>query len=89
MDLLSKRYASPFLMLDDMIRLEMLHDFVIEVINAIHTERDAEDKWQYYLHKVHDKSYQEFLEELSVEETEDFNVVDVVNETKSMIDLYF
>ena len=42
MDLLSQRYASPFLVLDDFIRLHQLHDFVVEIFNKISKEKIEE-----------------------------------------------
>lgn len=53
MDLLSQRYASPFLILDDFIRLNQLHDFVVEISNKISKEKIEEQRWEFYLHKVY------------------------------------
>lgn len=53
MDLLSQRYASPFLVLDDFIRLHQLHDFVVEIFNKISKEKIEGNRWEFYLHKVY------------------------------------
>lgn len=53
MDLLSQRYASPFLVLDDFIRLHQLHDFVVEIFNKISKEKIEEKRWEFYIHKVY------------------------------------
>lgn len=60
MDLLFKRYANPYLMLDEIILSNRLHDFVNEIVMITQEEKI----WQFYLHKVTDKSYQDFREDL-------------------------
>lgn len=52
MDLLSQRYASPFLIMDEFIRLHQFHEFVYEILKTIAEEKVHEARWQYYLHKV-------------------------------------
>lgn len=61
MDLLSQRYASPYLIMDDFIRLHQFHDFVVEVLTSIADEKLHETRWQYYLHRVWNMSYEEFV----------------------------
>ena len=53
MDLLFRRYASPFLLLDEVIKNNRLSEFVAEVMKS-ENERQT---WEFYLHKVFDKSY--------------------------------
>lgn len=54
MDLLSQRFADPFFVLNDFIRLQQLHDFSIEIIETIQKEKIHKARWEYYLHKVWD-----------------------------------
>lgn len=61
MDLLSKRYASPFLIMDDFIRLQQFHEFVVEILNAIAEEKVHNARWEYYLHRVWDMSFEEYV----------------------------
>lgn len=61
MDLLAQRYASPFLILDEFVRLHQLHEFTIEIIKTIADEKVQEVRWQFFLHKVYDKSWEDFL----------------------------
>lgn len=61
MDLLAQRYASPFLILDEFIRIHQLHDFVTETLNMIADERIHDARWQYYLHKVFDMSFEDYV----------------------------
>lgn len=56
MDLLFKRYASPFLLLDNYIRTQRFFEFVENFIDL----QNEDDLWNYYLHKPIDKSYDEF-----------------------------
>lgn len=62
MDLLFKKYASPFLLLDGMITTGRFSEFVDRFIE-IHNE---DTTWEFYLHKVQDKSYAEFKDEISI-----------------------
>lgn len=66
MDLLFRRYASPFALLDQMIRVGALGEFV-----ELHNEEAREKAtWEFFLHKVFDKSYQEFMDGLKAQETD-------------------
>lgn len=64
MDLLFRRYASPFLLLDEVIRNKRLSEFVTEVMKS-ENERQT---WEFYLHKVFDKSYLDFKDSLGTVE---------------------
>lgn len=61
MDLLAKRYASPFLILDDFIRLQQVCEFVVETLTMIAEERIRDQRWEYWLHRVFDMSFEEYL----------------------------
>lgn len=63
MDLLFSRYASPFLLLDNMIMTGRLSEFVSEIMQIRNAEKDDQTLWEYFLHKVFDKSYADFLRE--------------------------
>ena len=60
MDLLGKRYADPSFLLDGYIRTGRLCDFVPSVIKA----KNEDEQWQFYLHKVFDKTYSDFKQEI-------------------------
>lgn len=61
MDLLFKRYASPFPLLDHMIDCGALSDF----IEYAWKEKQEEAEWDFYLHKHYsDQSFDEFKEGL-------------------------
>lgn len=56
MDALFSKYARPFDLLDGMIITGRLADFINEFWN-LENDRKA---WEFYLHKVYDKSYEDF-----------------------------
>ena len=61
MDLLAQRYASPLLILDEFIRIHQLYDFVTETLKTIADEKIHDIRWQFYLHKVFDMTFEEFM----------------------------
>jgi hypothetical protein len=60
MDLLFKRYADPFSLINGYIQTSRLCDF----IHAFIEQKQEDDKWEYFIHKVWDKSYSEFCQAL-------------------------
>jgi hypothetical protein len=60
MDLLFKRYASPFSLIDGYIQTCRLCEF----IHAFIEQKTEDDRWEYFLHKIWDKTYAEFCEAL-------------------------
>lgn len=67
MDLLFKRYASPFLLLDETIKTGRFSEFVTELVSIVNEETEKEDEdtmWEYYLHRIFDKSFADFKKEM-------------------------
>ena len=65
MDLLFKRYASPFLFIDGMMQTGRFSEFVSELVKAFNEEREEKTMWEFYLHKVDPSvSYADFVESL-------------------------
>ena len=64
MDLLFTRYASPFCLIDNLILTHSLNNFIDDFFKFIGEERQDDTKWQFFLHKVFDKSWKEFCEEI-------------------------
>ena len=60
MDLLFRRYASPFPFMDGMIQTCQFCDFIHNFAEA----KQESDEWEIYLHKVWDKSFTEFKKEI-------------------------
>ena len=61
MDLLFKRYASPFTLLDGYIQTSRMGEFIQTFVK----QKEEEDRWEFYIHKVWDnRSYSEFCQSL-------------------------
>ena len=60
MDLLYQRYASPFSFMDGMIQTGRFEEFVITFCDTVKKEKDEKTSWEYFLHRVFDKSFEEF-----------------------------
>lgn len=60
MDLLFKRYASPFLLLDNYILSEMFYEFIINFMDL----QNEELIWDVWIHKIFDKTFDDFKESL-------------------------
>ena len=72
MDLLFKRYASPFTLLDLMLQTDKLDEFVITIIN----EENEQKLWELYLHHQWlDKSFDDFKKEVLGSVTNETNKV--------------
>ena len=67
MDLLFQRYASPFVFLDGYIQTGRFCEFINEFGEIQHKEKEDEKMWEVYLHKVWDKSFVEFREQVEIE----------------------
>ena len=64
MDLLFKRYASPFLFMGEMIRTVRFEEFVTEFVKTINEENEETTSWEFFLHKVQEGSYKDFVDEM-------------------------
>ena len=60
MDLLFKRYADPFSLLDGYIQTGRFVEFIVEMAKL----KSEDDRWEIYLYKVWDQTFQEFCESL-------------------------
>ena len=78
MDLLHKRYASPFSLLDNLIENSEFNSFIYYVLNKIAEEKNDTKLWEFFLHKVYDKSFNEFKTTLNNES----GTADVMDEAK-------
>ena len=71
MDLCFKRYASPFLFMDEMIHAGRFEEFVGDFIKTVNREIDDQNKekemqyhWECWLHKIFDRDFKEYLAEI-------------------------
>ena len=65
MDLLFKRYASPFVLLDNLILTSSSSSYIDDLFKLINEEKEEQVQWEFFLHKVFDKSWKEFCEEVN------------------------
>lgn len=75
MDLLFKRYASPFVLLDAFILTNSLNGFVDDFFDFVIEERKEKTEWEFFLHKVYDKSWSEFSD--SIKQSDDHKPIDL------------
>lgn len=64
MDLLFKRYASPFLFIDGMIQTSRFSEFVSEFVHTINVEHEDKTNWEFFLHKVQEGTFNDFVAEM-------------------------
>ena len=62
MDMMFHRYANPMIIMDKMILTGRFSNFVNEFIKIRNEEMEDQTKWEYWLHKVFDISFADFLE---------------------------
>jgi hypothetical protein len=85
MDLLFHRYASPFLLLDQLIPTGDLSDF----ISTIWEIREEEMQWQYFLSKVFDKSFEDFKETMKPQQGMTQKEIETtINDSMSMMNTF-
>lgn len=60
--MLFRRYASPMVFLDKMIQSKRLYEFVCEFVNIHNAELEDQTKWDFWLHKVFDQTFKDFIE---------------------------
>ena len=85
MDLLFKRYASPFLLLDNIIESGRLDEFVDSLIETT----DEEKMWEVYLNTlyVNRKSFNEFIEPIKRTQAPEMTREDLEATVKSTKDI--
>lgn len=88
MDLLAKRYASPFFLLDEYVRQGRLFEFVSE-INIVHND---ERLWELWLHKVSPEDNRSFdawrnslQKTADVEKVDESELKETVENSKNML----
>ena len=86
MDLLFKRYASPFLLIDQLILTNGLDKFIDDLFKFMGEEKQEQIKWEFFLHKIYDKSWKEFCNEIEVSNVEnDVDIVETLNNSKNIL----
>lgn len=84
MDLLFKRYASPFSLLTGYIQTARFAEFV----RTFCEQKIEDDRWEFFLHRVWDKSYDEFCESLQVsQDLQEMSDADMEATVKKSMDI--
>ena len=66
-----------------------LHDFINHLVETINQENKEKVQWEYYLHRVHDKSYAEYLKSLELlPEVEDEPPANLEEQIKETMDIF-
>ena len=82
MDLLFVRYASPFVLLDNLIITNSLNNFVDDFFDFVREDNE----WEFFLHKVYDQSWSEFSE--SIRQSDNQEPIDLgatIKKSKNML----
>ena len=66
-----KRYANPMILLNQMIKGKRFLEYVNEFVSITNEELEDQTKWEFWLHKVVDMSYSDFLAKTEVNKTEE------------------
>lgn len=84
MDQLFKRYADPFSLLNGYIQTSRMCEF----IDTFCEQKAEDDRWEYFLHKVWDKSYQDFCNTLhTTQELQDMSEDKLKTTVKKSMDI--
>lgn len=90
MDLLAKRYASPFLIFDEFIRLRQFHEFVVQTITRIADEKTHNARWDFWLHRVYDMPFEDYVrlceQPSEVDQKTDYaSIGNIINNSKQLL----
>jgi hypothetical protein len=88
MDLLFKRYANPFQLLDEMIASGRMLEFIERIAKIQSDENEHNTLWEFFLHKVYNKTYAEFLRENKIQHEPPEQAIDfeaTINDSFSML----
>lgn len=84
MDLLFKRYADPFSLMTGYIQTSRMCEFIHTFIE----QKTEDDKWEYFIHKVWDKSYSEFCAALQTsQDLQQMSNEDIETTVKKSMDI--
>lgn len=63
-DMLYQRYSDPMMLLNQMLQASRMCEFIDKIIDIKNEEVKEEARWEFYLHKVFDKSFADYLKEV-------------------------
>lgn len=68
-DLLYQRYGNPLELLQQMVETGQLAGFITELVQIRNEELQEKTMWEYYLHRVYDMTFDEFVQQNKEPET--------------------
>lgn len=78
-------------LLDGMIQTRRFSEFVSEFIRRHNREQDEKATWEFYLHRVYDMTFQEFLDTLPKETEKAASAADIaatITDSASMLNAF-
>lgn len=73
-------------MLDTLISTNSASDFVSDMCKFINEEREESTQWEFFLHKVYDKTWKEFIDEITVsKEQKEINLGATLVKSENML----
>lgn len=84
MDLLFSEYASPFLLVDQFIGVQMFTEFVAESIAL----RNDKELWQFYLHKVENQSFNDWKASLPGNEPSEKDIETTITASFNLLNTF-
>lgn len=69
--MLYQRYGNPEALLQHYVEIKQLTRFISEVIELIADEITEKTQWEFYLHKVFDQTFDEFLRDVKRNNSDD------------------
>jgi len=77
-------------MLEEYIEAGCFTEFIESLIDIVNEETENETLWDFFLHKVHDKTYSDFLKEVKSKpvEAKPVDFVAVINESMNILEGY-
>ena len=68
MDQLFKRYADPFLLINNLIQTSSFSNFIDDMFNFIYEEMEEKTQWEFFLHKIFNETWGDFHDRIKSEE---------------------
>lgn len=84
MDLLFKRYASPFILLDNLIQNNGLFDFIGSLIDTYNDER----LYEIWLHKCFDKSFEDYKQACTVKQADESEIKETIKNSEQILNKF-
>lgn len=75
--MLYTRYGNPFDLIQHMLVTGQFCDFIDEVVKIRNEEVNEKTAWEYYLHRIFDMDFDEFLQRTKQEEPAPVNMNDI------------